>query len=178
MVIKRIHVRKFNPKSKPRNIWKELTTWNSLIKDKIYRNLCERPSRRCLYEQKRNRQYPGRHYFLKRIQQCRIKLQKTSISVIQHLQYLFKLRLKSFLKHTRSLKGNVENLESHPVSTPSTLLTSRNTDDYTCIQGTSESQKFKMMGKTHNIINHRDLWARGHYSYQQTVSLFQNVWCW
>ena len=62
-----------------------------------------------------------------------------------------------FLKHTCSLKGNVENLEGNLVSTANTH--SENTEcrlQLNIHSSMSEHLKFNNEGKTHNIINLRD----------------------
>jgi len=64
---------------------------------------------------------------------------------------------QTFLKHTRSLKGKVENLEGNLVSTANTH--SENTErrlQLNLHSSMSEHLKFNNEGKTHNIINLRD----------------------
>ena len=130
-----------------------------LMKVWDYLGVCERP-RRCLYGEKEtktlshnveitatgNEQYEsncGKHPF---------QLSTAAEKCISSSK-----GFKQFLKHTRSLKGNVENLESHPVSTANTHANHSEhrlqLHIYSC---TSENRNLKMMGKIHNIISLRD----------------------
>ena len=64
---------------------------------------------------------------------------------------------QTFLKHTCSLKGKVENLEGNLVSTANTH--SENTErrlQLNLHSSMSEHIKFNNEGKTHNILNLRD----------------------
>ena len=117
-----------------------------LMKDQEYMGLCKRP-RRCLYGHKRieTASY-NEDITAKRNEQCESNWGKHpfQLSTCAEKCIFSSKGLNHFLKHTRSLKGNVENLESHPVSTANTHS---NHSEYRLRlhihSSTSENQKFK-----------------------------------
>ncbi|XP_069407522.2 zinc finger protein 724-like [Ovis canadensis] len=150
-----------------------------LMKVQEYMGVCERP-RRCLYGQKetktvshngditaiRNEQYEsncGKHPF-----QLSTAAEKCICST---------KGLKQFLKHTHSLKGNVENLESHPVSTANTHANhSEHRLRLHIHSSMSENQKLKNDGENSQYNQFEGSVNKGSlFFHQQTVSLHSKM---
>ena len=150
-----------------------------LMKVWEYLGVCERP-RRCLYGEKEtktlshnveitatgNEQYEsncGKHPF-----QLSTAAEKciSSSKGINH-----------FLKHARSLKGNVENLESHPVSTANTHTNhSEHRLRLHIHSSTSENQKLKNDGENAQYNQFEGSVSKGSlFFHQQTVSLHSKM---
>ena len=146
-----------------------------LMKVREYMGVCERP-RRCLYGQKetktvshnaditaiRNEQYEsncGKHPF--------------QLSTAAEKCICSSKGLNQFLKHTRSLKGNVKNLESHPVSTANTHANhSEHRLQLHIHSSTSENQKLKNDGENSQYNQFEGSVSKGSLFFdQQTVSL-------
>ena len=93
-----------------------------LMKDQEYMGVCERP-RRCLYGQKETETLSHSvDITAKRNEQCESNCGKHPFQLSTSAEQCISSSkgLNQFLKHAHSLKGNVENLESHPVSTANT----------------------------------------------------------
>ncbi|XDB60336.1 hypothetical protein AB1E18_013709 [Capra hircus] len=146
-----------------------------LIKDQEYTGVCERP-RRCLYGQKETETVShNADITAKRNQQCDSNCRKHpfQLSTCAEKCISSSKGLNHFLKHTRSLKGNVENLESHPVSTPSTPANlSEHRLRLHIHSSTSENQKFKNDGENSQYNQSEGSVSKGSlFFHQQTVSL-------
>ena len=130
-----------------------------LMKDQEYTGVCER-SRRCLYGQKETETFShNADITAQRNEQCESNCRTHPFQLSTSAEQCISSSkgINHFLKHARSLKGNVENLESHPVSTANTHTNHSEhrlqLHIYSC---TSENRNLKMMGKIHNIISLRD----------------------
>ncbi|XP_069408545.1 zinc finger protein 724-like [Ovis canadensis] len=146
-----------------------------LIKDQEYTGVCERP-RRCLYGQKETETVShNADITAKRNQQCESNCRKHPFQLSTSAEKCISSSkgLNHFLKHTRSLKGNVENLESHPVSTPSTPTNlSEHRLRLHMHSSTSENQKFKNDGENSQYNQSEGSVSKGSlFFHQQTVSL-------
>uniref|UniRef100_A0ABI0NWB6 Uncharacterized protein n=1 Tax=Bos taurus TaxID=9913 RepID=A0ABI0NWB6_BOVIN len=146
-----------------------------LMKDQEYTGICER-SRRCLYGHKETEIVSHKaDITAKRNEQCESTCGKHPFPLSTSAEKCISSSkgLHHFLKRTRSLKGNVENLESHPVSTANTHSNhSEHGLRLHIHSSTSENQKFKNDGENSQYNQFEGSVSKGSlFFHQQTVSL-------
>ncbi|XP_017918488.1 PREDICTED: putative zinc finger protein 66 [Capra hircus] len=146
-----------------------------LMKDQEYTGVCERP-RRCLYGQKETKTVShNADITAQRNGQCESNCGKHPFQLSTSAEKCISSSkgLNQFLKHTRSLKGNVENLESHPVSTANTHANhSEHRLQLHIHSSMSENQKFKNDGENSQYNQFEGSVSKGSlFFHQQTVSL-------
>ncbi|KAJ1072995.1 hypothetical protein K5549_015138 [Capra hircus] len=146
-----------------------------LMKDQEYMGVCER-LRRCLYGQKETETLSHSvDITAKRNEQCESNCGKHPFQLSTSAEQCISSSkgLNQFLKHAHSLKGNVENLESHPVSTANTHANhSEHRLRLHIHSSTSENQKFKNDGeKSQNNQFEGSVNKGSLFFHQQTVSL-------
>uniref|UniRef100_A0AC11BQD5 Uncharacterized protein n=1 Tax=Ovis aries TaxID=9940 RepID=A0AC11BQD5_SHEEP len=145
-----------------------------LMKDQEYTGVCKRP-RRCLYGQKETETLSHNgDITAQRNQQCESNCRTHPFQLSTSAEKCISSSkgLNQFLKHTSSLKRNVENLENHPVSTPSTPANLSEHRLRLHIQSSpSENQKFKNDGENSPYNQFERSVSNGSlFFHQQTVS--------
>ncbi|XP_017918344.1 PREDICTED: zinc finger protein 2 homolog [Capra hircus] len=146
-----------------------------LMKDQEHTGVCEKP-RRCLYGQKETETVSHNvDITAQRSEQCESNCRKHPFQLSTSAEKCISSSkgLNHFLKHTHSLKGNVENRESHPVSTANTHANrSEHRLRLHIHSSTSENQKVKNDGENSQYNQFEGSVSKGSlFFHQQTVSL-------